>query len=360
MKPWIPLLLSLALGSGVAGATTYVVRPDGTGDFPTIQAAIEAAAHGDIIELTNGTFTGEGNRDLEFLGKAITIRSQNGNPETCVIDCEGSEAEPHRAFNLHHEEGADTQIVGLTITNGYAAGGDYAFHGGGMRCRAVSPMVIDCIFRNNQASGPGGAVYCESGAMPSFVGCVISHSRSHQGGGGLYCIWSSRVSLENCVVHNNHGAAMGGGAVFAGESPPVINGCTFALNVAEEGSGIWCHDHSWATIDNTVITFGIGGQAISYGPMSYPEVACCNIYGNEGGDWTDGLAAELGVNGNISEDPLFCDPENGDFTLHEDSPCAPFTPPNEECDLIGAWPVGCGPTAVRMGTWGAIKAMYRR
>ena len=50
------LLLILCLG---AAAETYVVTPDGTGDFPTIQTAIDAAGDGDIIELTDGTFTGD-------------------------------------------------------------------------------------------------------------------------------------------------------------------------------------------------------------------------------------------------------------------------------------------------------------
>ena len=48
----------LALASP-AIATTYVVP----GDFSTIQAAIDAASDGDIIELLDGTFMGYGNRD---------------------------------------------------------------------------------------------------------------------------------------------------------------------------------------------------------------------------------------------------------------------------------------------------------
>jgi hypothetical protein len=67
-----------------------------------------------------------------------------------------------------------------------------------------------------------------------------------------------------------------------------------------------------------------------------------------------------GVAGNISEDPRFCNLGSEDFTLAEDSPCAPYSPPNEECYLIGAWPVGCDQSAVGSATWGSIKAMYRR
>jgi hypothetical protein len=32
---------------------------------------------------------GLGNKDLDFKGKAITVKSDNG-PENCVIDCEGN------------------------------------------------------------------------------------------------------------------------------------------------------------------------------------------------------------------------------------------------------------------------------
>ena len=59
----------------VAAAETYVVKPDGTGDFPTIQAAIDAAYHGDVIELTDGVFTGDGNRDLWNRDRYLVFRS---------------------------------------------------------------------------------------------------------------------------------------------------------------------------------------------------------------------------------------------------------------------------------------------
>ncbi len=62
MRRTLPLVV-LILASSSAIATTYTISPDGTGDFPTVQAAVNAAADGDIIELTDGTFTGDGNRD---------------------------------------------------------------------------------------------------------------------------------------------------------------------------------------------------------------------------------------------------------------------------------------------------------
>ena len=99
----------------------------------------------------------------------------------------------------------------------------------------------------------------------------------------------------------------------------------------------------------------MGGGVVCGSSSAVPTLSCCDIYGNEGGDWVDRIASQYGINGNISSDPLFCAPEAGDFTLHEGSPCAP----GGECGLIGAWPVGCAPTPTVATTWGAIKALYR-
>jgi hypothetical protein len=71
----------------VASAATYVVRPDGSGDYTDIAAAVRHASSGDIIELADGTFGGDGNRDIEIAAEDITIRSQSGDPSACRISC---------------------------------------------------------------------------------------------------------------------------------------------------------------------------------------------------------------------------------------------------------------------------------
>jgi subtilisin family serine protease len=71
--------------------------------FPNIQAAVDDAYDDDIVWVADGIYTGEGNRDIDFFGKAITVRSENG-PDNCIIDCNGTESEPHRGFILHNSE----------------------------------------------------------------------------------------------------------------------------------------------------------------------------------------------------------------------------------------------------------------
>lgn len=107
-------------------------------------------------------------------------------------------------------------------------------------------------------------------------------------------------------------------------------------------------------LDNCIVAFGVGSFAFESLGEPY-QLDCCDVYGNEGGDYVEGAAGQLGVNGNISEDPLFCDPASLDLTIAVDSPCAP----DGDCGLIGALPIGCGPTAADLTTWGRIKELYR-
>ncbi len=418
------VLLTIMLCGGAA-ATTYVLHPDGTGDFPTIQAAIDAVVDGDVIELTDGPFTGDGNRDMDYLGKAITIRSQSGDPDLCIIHC-GVLTEEHRGFHFHSDEGPGSVLSGIKIRDGrinaHPGGGaalcegdcapsfvgctfrgnlnsaiychdgaaptftdctfilNEGFEGGAVNCETASLVFNDCDFIKNSAQWCGGAFYAGPGAssvftncwfwsngadcagavnlvfsgVHTFTGCFFQMNMANEYGAMM--IFFSTGVLEHCTFAHNFAEHLGG-AIFMGKMGQIYaRNCTFWTNGSPHGT--LCFSEMLAVLDNCIIADGLHGPAIS-GEATI-SLSCCNLYGNAGGDWVGPIADQYGVNGNIAEDPLFCDPESYDFTLHEDSPCAPFTPPNEECDLIGAWPIGCGPTSIERMSWGAIKARFKR
>ena len=120
-------------------------------------------------------------------------------------------------------------------------------------------------------------------------------------------------------------------------------------------------------IENTIIAFNVvagGGQGGDYLcelGASAPTLACCDVYGNVGGSWTGCIASQLGINGNFSAAPRFCDPNLGDFTLEARSPCLPGEhPAGVDCGLIGAYGFGCeAPTPAEQMTWGEVKALHR-
>ncbi len=113
----------MGLMGSVAHGRTITVRADGTGDYPTIQAAIGAAVDGDEVVCANGTYTGPGNRDIDFLGKAITVRSIDPNDPNIaaatVIDCNATPDDRHRGFWFHNGEDGNSVLDGLTITGVY-------------------------------------------------------------------------------------------------------------------------------------------------------------------------------------------------------------------------------------------------
>jgi predicted outer membrane repeat protein len=418
-------LLSVCSVSAIAEA--YVVSPDGTGDFPTIQAAIDAAANGDVIALTDGTFTGNGNRDIEYRGKSITVRSQGGAPEACVIDPEGSQTEPHCGFLFRHGEQAESVLSGVTVTGGWAV---YPNFGGAVRCEGgSSPTVESCVFSENDGSAVhcgigtflavsdcrftgnrgayGGAIYADRCAI-TLDGCRFEENEAAIEGGAIFAYGTlakvmdcefvgnaahsaagasfhdeSEASVIECLFENNASSSSGGALSFWISGPNLVDRCTFVGNTAaHEGAALWSEKVSstfvrnctfWGnaspdgtvlagnyqfTMENTVVAFSTQGPGVASNE-DYAALACCDVFGNAGGDWVGSIADQYGVNGNICQDPLFCDPANGDFHLDAASPCAPFSPANPECDLVGAWPVSCGGVPVTAGGWGTIKAMYR-
>ena len=121
MRWLVPALAALALAAP-AHSHTWYITPDGTGDAPDLQAALQVAADGDEIVLSDGVFSGPGNRDVSFLGKAVVLRSLSGNAEACIVDCGGSPGDPHRGFLFVSGEGPGTALERLTIRNGYVVG----------------------------------------------------------------------------------------------------------------------------------------------------------------------------------------------------------------------------------------------
>ncbi len=97
---------------------TWVIAPDGSGDAANIQSAVDAAEAGDVILLEDGTYTGDGNRDIDLNGKNLTVKSRSSDPETCIIDCEGTSSVAHRGFYLHSGETSVSVIEDLNATNG--------------------------------------------------------------------------------------------------------------------------------------------------------------------------------------------------------------------------------------------------
>jgi hypothetical protein len=367
-------VFALVLAAGLAAAVnadTICVCWDGSGDYLTIQEGIDAAADGDEVVVCDGTYTGSGNKDLDFHGKAITVRSASGDPGACIIDCEND----GRGFYFHSGETNDAIVAGLTITNGHAydGAGVYCYGssptivncaitanatvwggGGGVRCYGDSPTISNCTITGNTADYNGGGICCDPGS-PTICNCTISGNAAEYFGGGVQAE-ESDVTIINCTITENTVSGKGGGVSCLYGTASIAN-CTITTNTAHAAGGIYCCQNR-PTISDCVI---MGDTAVLRGGgvhccVSNPTLTNCTISRNSANDggavycWGssptltncilrgdapeevcleggDPLISYCDVQGgwpgwqNIDADPLFVDPDNGDYHLSPGSPC---------------------------------------
>jgi hypothetical protein len=177
MKALLAALAFLVFALPVPVVATAFYVPD---DHARIQDAIDGCTDGDTVIVRDGTYTGTGNKDLDFahglpLGtRAITVRSENG-PENCIIDCEDS----GRGFHFHSNETLASVVDGFTIRNG--ASPDWA---GAILFEVGGGTIRDCIFTGNRTTTgwAGGAILVRLGEA-HVINCTFSGNQANQGGG---------------------------------------------------------------------------------------------------------------------------------------------------------------------------------
>jgi hypothetical protein len=296
-------LIILLFTAAFAHAATRLVPAQ----YPNIQAAIDGCNDGDTVIVAPGTYTGPGNRDIDFRGKPITVRSIDPNDHDIVaatiIDCNGGPSNYHRGFNFHTGEARNSILAGFTIANGYA---DF---GGAIFLNAASPTITHSRLCNNHAVYEGGAI-STSKCTPAVTNCEIT-GNSAASSGGIETV-DSTLAIANCVITDNSavggisGLGSGGGIVLL-RGNAIITNCTIANNSAvSTGGGIICSQNK-PTISNSIIW---GNSAPS----------ATNIYGQALVSYSNIQGGFSGA-GNIDTDPLFADLDSGDYHLSASSPC---------------------------------------
>ncbi len=366
--------VALAVPAGTADGTTFHVNGacgnngwTGTssdctpphGPKRTIQAAIEAAAHGDEILVWPDTYQ----ERINLLGKAVIVHSQAG-PEMTIIDGQRTGT----VVTCVNGEGPGTVVEGFTVTGGLAS------LGGGMYNGGSSPTVRDCVFTDNEGE-IGAAMRNQHGSSPLIERCsFIGNFATHAGGGMINsegqpvirdclflqntaetfgavvnlnleegspafvnCQFLQNESLSvfavtgdgggadwvNCVFSRNTNMANPSGQVgtlHGVEGETLVANCTFSDNI---GAGLTEDYYSMLLVRNSII-WGHTVTSIQGSPtVTYSDV--------EGG-WSGA--------GNIDEDPLFVQAGTDNVRLSVGSPCVDAgdndsIPPGIDTDIDG-------------------------
>ena len=229
----------------ITAAETITVCVDGC-DFTSVNAAIDAAEDGDVIQLAAETYL-EGS-PIDTNGKAITIRGtidKAGDPAS-TLDGGGS----HGVLECSSGEGADTIFEDLVIRHGNAL-----FGAGMLNTNGSSPTLRNCLFTGNAGSVGGGMAIISHG-NPTLTDCLfVDNSADQDGGGGIAIVGDCHPILTNCRFIGNSAGTDGGGILFVAKCEATIVGCSFTENTATRaGGGVAISADSVAVLDDCIFT----------------------------------------------------------------------------------------------------------
>ncbi|MFZ5477870.1 MAG: right-handed parallel beta-helix repeat-containing protein [Myxococcota bacterium] len=210
-----------------------------------------------------------------------------------------------------------SHVIGGAFVGNVADG-----NGGGLHSQLAwyDLVVEDVVFEGNVANGCGGGAAVEDDDPWGVTFARVTFEGNVAGEGGGVCVRSSRVALANVlIVHNlaDDGAAVStDGAI--GTLAWVTAWGNVGASALDLGGDLDVHD---SIVAGTVA--GVGVRAHGDGAWRYNDV-----WGNEGGAF-DGMGDPAGEDGNFSADPLFVDPDGGDWHLDAASPCRDAGEPGE-------------------------------
>jgi PKD repeat protein len=250
------IVAAIGLATFSLSAATLYVSLDGMNPTPpfatwataatNIQDAVDAAADGDTVLVTNGVYrTGGRTAGITLVAnrvviqKSIQLQSVNGAAVTTIEGAASASGDPSGngagAVRCVYLSGSNATVTGFTLTKGHTLNnGDWETDqaGGGMWCGSASALILNCVLTGNSGGWGGGT---HGG---TFQNCTFTGNSAGMYGGAADGYTLEPCNLINCIVSGNSTSTGAGGGV----SSSALNNCTVTGNSAETGGGTFnCH-----------------------------------------------------------------------------------------------------------------------
>ena len=233
--------LTVLVGGSRAARANILEVP---AQYPTIQAAVDAAASGDEVRVATGTYA----ESIVWSGKAIKL--VGAGPGASRVD--PSLGPGGRCLTLL-DVPQGSEVEGFTCQNGHASTASDP-NGGGMLMQGGSLEVKEVVFRNNAANGSGGGVWVDGGNVTvvdaSFLDNEAAVSSGGGRGGGMGITHGSWLTVVRSTFSGNFSNPAGGGLVILDDSNAVVVDAHFENNFGRSGGGIWSADSDLWVLDS--------------------------------------------------------------------------------------------------------------
>ena len=314
--------------AGQGGAACNGVESRATFDACTFTQNHAATSGGAVL---NGDQCAPTFTDCSFT-ENTAAESGGGIKQTSVtLDLQRCTFTGNEAWTLHggalHAEQSSATIEGCTFSSNTAGGNG----GGASLTDATACVMSDCAFEGNTTDGAGGGVYAMHVTL-DVDACTFSSNMAGTSGGGMR-VYESALTADDCTWSGNSAGTEGGGLYLNHECTATVSHCLFVGNAADQGGGLYNYWYCSPKVDNCTFTRNTAttsGGAIHNHKYCEPQVTNSILWGNTVGEVDDEIANTISSTptvahcciaggytgeGSFDADPLFVDPDGGDYHL---------------------------------------------